>query len=88
MMQIHIYSLFPFQDYFKYQSNVPYKNQNGRELRLKSKLHWTFIPSLESVGTVRSKKSAEFLLKSDPKLGGVLLYSIKVISRFLNNYLE
>jgi len=68
------------QDYFKYQSNVPYKNQNGRELRLKSKLHWTFIPSLESVGTVRSKKSAEFLLKSDPKLGGVLLYSMKNFS--------
>jgi len=68
------------QDYFKYQSNVPYKNQNGRELRLKSKLHWTFIPSLESIGTVRSKKSAEFLLKSDPKLGGVLLYSMKNFS--------
>ena len=66
------------QDYFHFQSNVPYKDQYGRELRLKSRLHWTFAPSLESVTSIKGKKVSDFLLKSDPKLGGVLLYSMKV----------
>ena len=66
------------QDYFHFQSNVPYKDQYGRELRLKSRLHWTFAPSLEAVTSIKGKKISDFLLKSDPKLGGVLLYSMKV----------
>jgi len=66
------------QDYFHFQSNVPYKDQYGRELRVKSRLHWTFAPSLEAVTSIKGKKISDFLLKSDPKLGGVLLYSMKV----------
>ena len=52
--------------------------QNDRELRVKSRLHWTFAPSLEAVTSIKGKKISDFLLKSDPKLGGVLLYSMKV----------
>ena len=57
------------EDYLKNISTSQLKN--NQDLRLRSRLAWTFLTKRDNLRW----QYADFLLKTDPKLGGVLMYN-------------